>query len=76
MAQRRHNLGNSPGAGIVFLIGNSDKEALQKDTEKQFNIIRRSTATVVLQLTERSALFSREAVERIQRPKKLVPTEE
>ncbi|MBX4259616.1 MarR family transcriptional regulator [Clostridium estertheticum] len=60
---------------IGYLCDNVDKrDVFQKDVEIAFNI-RRSTATVILQLMEKNGLITREAVSCDARLKKLILTE-
>ncbi|MBU3099447.1 MULTISPECIES: MarR family winged helix-turn-helix transcriptional regulator [Clostridium] len=60
---------------IGYLCDNVDKrDVFQKDVEIAFNI-RRSTATVILQLMEKNELITREAVSCDARLKKLILTE-
>ncbi len=49
----------SQGRIIHFLYSRKHEEVYQKDIEKEFNI-RRSTATVILQLMEKNGLITRE----------------
>ena len=55
---------------IRYLYRNRDKDIFQKDIEKEFSI-RRSTATVLLQLMEKNDLVIKEAVDYDARLKKL-----
>ncbi|MBU3161587.1 MarR family transcriptional regulator [Clostridium frigoris] len=60
---------------IDYLCDNTyKKDVFQKDVEIEFNI-RRSTATVILQLMEKNKLITREAVSFDARLKKLILTE-
>ena len=55
---------------IRYLYKNNDKDIFQKDIEKEFSI-RRSTATVLLQLMEKNDLIIKESVDYDARLKKL-----
>lgn len=55
---------------IRYLYKNNDKDIFQKDIEKEFSI-RRSTATVLLQLMEKNDLIRKESVDYDARLKKL-----
>lgn len=58
---------------IKYLFKNVDKDIFQKDIEKEFSI-RRSTATVALQLMEKNELIRKESVSYDARLKKLILT--
>ena len=68
------NLTGTHGWVIGYLYDNRDNDVYQRDLETQFSI-RRSTATVILQLMEKNELILREPVESDARLKKLVLTE-
>lgn len=59
---------------IRFIYNNENKDIFQKDIENEFSI-RRSTATVILQLMEKNDLIKKEIVSYDARLKKLVLTE-
>ncbi len=59
---------------IGYLYHHMDSETFQRDLEKEFHI-RRSTATGILQLMEKSGLVTREPVEHDARLKKLTLTD-
>ena len=59
---------------IGYLASHDGKPVYQRDIETRFGI-RRSTATVMLQLMEKNGLILRESVESDARLKSLVPTE-
>lgn len=57
-----------------YIYDNSDRELFQKDLEKEFQM-RRSTATVILQLMEKNGMIRREKVDYDARLKKIVLTD-
>lgn len=68
------NMTGMHGWVIGYLCHHQDEEIYQKDLEAQF-MLRRSTATGILQLMERNGLIVREPVPRDKRLKKVVLTE-
>ncbi len=63
----------SQGRIIHFLYSRLHEDVYQKDIEKEFNI-RRSTATVILQLMEKNGLITREVSASDGRLKKIILT--
>lgn len=62
------------GRFLHFILAcSSDRDIFQKDLEEEFNL-RRSTATGILQLMEKSGLLHRESVDYDARLKKIVVT--
>lgn len=59
---------------IGYLCSNAGRDIFQRDLEKELNI-RRSTATVMLQLMEKRGLITRTPVESDARLKRITPTE-
>lgn len=57
-----------------ILVHSPEQDVFQKDLEEEFNL-RRSTATGILQLMEKSGLLYRESVDYDARLKKIVVTE-
>ncbi len=55
---------------IGYLYRNQDRDIFQRDLEMEFSI-RRSTATVILQLMEKNTLITRQSVDYDKRLKKL-----
>lgn len=63
------------GRVLHFILARSqDGEVFQKDIEEEFNL-RRSTATGILQLMEKSGMIHRESVPYDARLKNIIPTE-
>jgi len=68
------NLTSMQGWIIKYIFKNENKDIFQKDIENEFSI-RRSTATVILQLMEKNNLITRESVTYDARLKKITLTE-
>lgn len=58
---------------IGYLFHRQDRDVFQRDLEKEF-LIRRSTATAILQLMEKNGLITRERVDQDARLKRLLLT--
>ncbi len=59
---------------IGYIYKNRDRELFQKDLEQEFQM-RRSTATVILQLMEKNGMIRREKVDYDARLKKIILTD-
>lgn len=68
------NLTSMQGWIIKYIFRNENRDIFQKDIENEFSI-RRSTATVILQLMEKNNLIIRESVTYDARLKKIILTE-
>lgn len=72
--KKADNVTGMHGYVIGYLYDHQDKDVFQKDLEEEF-LIRRSTATVVLQLMEKNGLILRQPVSYDARLKKLQLTQ-